>query len=69
MAPVLLPEAMQTQHQNWWWSSNPLTPLSQWPGLVEGELIDAILELQLSTEDGRQSPWTPIGVAGGSCQL
>lgn len=66
-AYVLLPEAMQTQSQNRWWSSLSLTPLSQWPGLVDGELFDATVELQLSTPDGRRSPWTAAELVDTRC--
>lgn len=66
-APVLLPEAMETQRKNWWWSSHPLTPFSQWDGLVDGELHDAVVEIQLSTADGRQTPWTAIEPNDADC--
>ena len=43
-----------------WFGATSLTPLSQWPGLVDQRLEDVRIEIRLVTPDGRASPWTLI---------
>ncbi len=50
-----------TDESNWWFTES-LTPLEKWPGLVEGDIHDAVIEVQLLTENGGKSPWSSIAL-------
>lgn len=50
-----------------WFGDTSLTPLSQWPGLVDEPLNSVIVEIRLTTPDGRSSPWVEIDTTGPPC--
>ncbi len=50
-----------------WHAPVSLTPLSQWPGLVDGALSNATVEIRLIVPGGTVSPWVEIDPAGTPC--